>query len=395
MITPYPRTSEPYYSRDDETEVDNEPIRSEEEIYEETPEPNDDIPKQGSATGDDLDLLTQRRSQGWDAPRKNPYAPPEPEPDSDPESYTEYDTQSETPYETPSTDFETQPPPETEAQRAKRLRDEEWFNFRMETVNSPNSVGGISKTEFFKNGYTAAEYNDFAARKMRESRSAKRTKKNILARNGFEIGWRPPEPAKPLAPRRSVGEEVAGGISRSYDLLGLNGMMAGAMAYDNATQQQLSNSVFGELQTSNGQYDVLGIGFASEGVSSGSLSDLIGLGDTPRGRRSATSAGGIPDLFGFRGNSAAPRRRSSPRKATSSAKKPARKAAKKSGRATTSPKQIVQKKTAKIRKDSARISKKASVVKKSGAKKISGGKKTTTKKFSAKGGGRTAGKTNR
>lgn len=92
MITPYPRTSEPYYSRDDETEVDNEPIRSEEEIYEETPEPNDDIPKQGSATGDDLDLLTQRRSQGWDAPRKNPYAPPEPEPDSDPESYTEYDT---------------------------------------------------------------------------------------------------------------------------------------------------------------------------------------------------------------------------------------------------------------------------------------------------------------
>lgn len=107
----------------------------------------------------------------------------------------------------------------------------------METVNSPNSVGGISKTEFFKNGYTAAEYNDFAARKMRESRSAKRTKKNILARNGFEIGWRPPEPAKPLAPRRSVGEEVAGGISRSYDLLGLNGMMAGAMAYDNATQQ--------------------------------------------------------------------------------------------------------------------------------------------------------------
>lgn len=395
MITPYPRTSEPYYSRDDETEVDNERIRSEEEIYEETPDPNDEeLSKRGSATGDDLDLLTQRRSQGWDAPRKNPYAPPEPEPDPEPETYTEYETYSETPSETPTNEYETEsPPPETEAQRAKRLRDEEWFNFRMETVNSPNSVGGISKAEFFKNGYTAAEYNEFAARKIRESRTAKRTKKAILARNGFEIGWRPPQPEKPLAPRRSVGEEVAGGISRSYDLLGLNRIMAGAMAYDNTTQQSLSNSVFGELPTSKGSYDVLGIGFATNESSSGggsmSFGDIFGFGDAPR--RGAAPAGEIPDLFGFR-NSAAPRRRSPAKKPKAAVKKPVRKAPKKSRGTTTPPKPISRKKPVKNRKQMSPISKKVTAAKKTTVKKIGGGKKSTTKKFSPRGGGRTADK---
>ena len=171
------------------------------------------------------------------------------------------------------------------------------------------------------------------------------------------------------------------------------------MAYDNTTQQSLSNSVFGDLPTSKGSYDVLGIGFATNESSFGggsmSFGDIFGFGGgAPKQRRSSTPSGDIPDLFGFR-NSATPRRRSPAKKPKAAAKKPARKAVRKSRGTTTPPKPISRKKPVKNRKQMSPISKKVTAAKKTSVKKISGGKKSTTKNFSQRGGGRTAGKRKR
>lgn len=413
---PYPRARSDYTEErvNDRDLFEDEPIEnnreipvysSDEEVYERTPDPEEEDGIH-SPTGDDPEFL--RNSGRSDERLRNPYAP-------------EYET-DDTPSETHSdTYYETQPneydlPGEysdddpfgglegkerEKAQhdflvdlerRQKEEQERAWFQFRLNTAQSPNEINGISKKEFFLNGYDANYYNSLAEQKSRANRIAKRRTNNIKARNGFEIGWRPPaQPMRPAsaAPRRNARAAISDRIEQGYDMLGLNGMMAGAMNYDGKTQQSLSNSVFGDLPAGNGSYDVLGIGFATNEGSSGggsvTLGDIFGFRDAPR--RGAAPAGEIPDLFGFR-NSAAPRRRSPAKKPKAAAKKPARKAVRKSKGTTTPPKPASQKKPAKIRKQSPPISKKATSAKKTTVKKISGGKKTTTKKFSPRGGSR-------
>ena len=383
---------------------------SDEEIYERTPDPEEEDGIH-SPTGDDPEFL--RNSGRSDERLRNPYAPEYETDDTPSETHSDtyYETQPKE-YDLPGEYSDDDPFGGLEGKerekahhdflvdlerRQKEEREAAWFKFRLETSGSPNSINGISKAEFFRNGYDANYYNSLAEQKSRANRIAKRRTNNIKARNGFEIGWRPPaQPMRPAsaAPRRNARAAISDRIEQGYDMLGLNGMMAGAMNYDGKTQQSLSNSVFGDLPAGNGSYDVLGIGFATNESSSGggsmSFGDIFGFRDAPR--RGAAPAGGIPDLFGFGGSSAAPRRRSPAKKPKAAAKKPVRKAPKKSRGTTTPPKPISRTKPVKNRKQMSPISKKVTAAKKTTVKKIGGGKKSTTKKFSPRGGGRTADK---
>ena len=243
---------------------------------------------------------------------------------------------------------------EPEKPSTKTEIEREWFNWRLETADTPNVIAGINKASAFKNGWSPERWRQFANKYQIEKQRKQRISSNSSARNGFEIGWRPPQrQAAPVkAARYNLGDNIAGGIERGYDLLGLNCGMAGAMAYDQYTQQSISDSVFGNLPTQRGgnSYDPIGIGFAGGGGGGEIIfGGFTGGGSNKRSASRTLKAASTSDLV-F-GSLSAPARRPAGRKTAAKPKKPATKPKTAAGRPTASKK---RKPVSKIKKSAAK-----------------------------------------
>ena len=405
MMTPYPRNSTPY-RREEEEQYPEEPIQTPEQVYEETETDEPERVEPASPTGDNFELNTTPEKQiqpqrdydyysfGGDSGGRDNVEKIRNEAFSQSDrneavetilesnlSDDERDSLLEEVAESNNfTDYEPEKPStKTEIER-------EWFNWRLETADTPNVIAGINKASAFKQGWTPERWRQFVNKYQVEKQRKQRISTNSRARNGFEIGWRPPQrQAAPVkAARYNLGDNIAGGIERGYDLLGLNGGMVGAMAYDQYTQQSISNSVFGNLPTQRGgnSYDPIGIGFAGGGGGEIIFGGFAGGGSSkrsPSGRMATTSTSDL--VFG---SLSAPSRRPAARKSPAKAKKPATKPKTAAGRPTASTKRKPVSKTKKSVAKTAPIKKR--VVKSSPAKKThvpvrkSTAKKSTPKK---------------
>ena len=359
MITPYPRTSTPY-RREEEEEYEEEPIQTPEEVYENTETEEPDRVEVASPTGDNIELNAypeeriQPQRDSIDKVRNDAFS------QSDRNEAVETvleanlsdderdNLMEEVAESNQFTDYEPEKP------SSKTELEREWFNWRLETADTPNVIAGINKASAFKNGWSPERWRQFVNKYQIEKQRKQRISSNSRSRNGFEIGWRPPQrQAAPVkAARYNLGDNIAGGIERGYDLLGLNCGMAGAMAYDQYTQQSISDSVFGNLPTQRGgnSYDPIGIGFAGGGGGGEIIfGGFTGGGSNKRSASRTLKAASTSDLV-F-GSLSAPARRPAGRKTAAKPKKPATKPKTAAGRPTASKK---RKPVSKIKKSAAK-----------------------------------------